>query len=240
MNKNNNNPFGSFSGTAVGEAETAKWEYPGIGYNASGGIIYVNEDQVNTLTLVPLAIRQCKEVIDTNGVTHRYPVNMPKAKMVASDDVTYRLQVVAVVNGEIYVFGARSWTARASWLNPRSGQYRDEKFPTGIWYALDDYIKEMKAKHGVSTTPLCWELELSVGGQITVGTGKNTSKSKPMVMVGVPKFVGPERVAEYEALYRDEDLSGWQAEWKKVSTETAVVDEPEAITEDDLPEGMPF
>ncbi|MEL0099062.1 MAG: hypothetical protein VW907_05870 [Opitutae bacterium] len=236
----NDNPFGNFGGTTVGEAETAKWEYPGIGYNATSGILYVNEDQVSSLTLVPLAMRQCKEVEDANGIIHRYPVNMPKAKMAAGDDITYRLQVACVVDGDIYVFGARSWTARASWLNPRSGQYRDEKFPTGIWYALEDHIKEMKAKHGVATTPLCWELGLAVGEQITVGTGKNTSKSRPIVAGLPPKFVGPERVALFEALYQDEDLAGWQAEWKKVSTEAAAVEDAEVVTAEDLPEGLPF
>lgn len=240
MTKQTDNPFGNFSGTAVGEAEQSKWEYPGIGYNASQGIFYVNEDQVAGLTLVPLAMRQCKEVEDINGVIHRYPVNHPKAKMVAGDDITYRLQVACIVSDEIFVFGARSWTARASWLNPRSGQWRDEKFATGIWYALDDFIREMKSKHGVATTPLCWQLALKVGEQITVGTGKNTSKSHPIAVVGVPEFIGPERVKQYEALYQDEDLAGWQMEWKKISTEAAAAEEPVEVADIDLPEGMPF
>lgn len=238
--KNSDNPFGDFSGTAVGEAEQVKWEYPGIGYNASQGIFYVNEDQVTGLTLVPLALRQCKEVEDSNGVIHRYPVNMAKAKMITGD-VTYRLQVACIVDDQIFVFGARSWTARASWLNPRGGQWRDDKFNTGIWYQLDDWIKEQKSKHGIPTTPLCWQLKLETGKEQTVGTGKNTSKSTAIQLAGEPVFVGPELVARYEELYREEDLSGWVAEWKKTTTEEAAVeDEPVAVDEDELPEGIPF
>lgn len=236
----NKNPFGNFGGTSVGEAEQVKWEYPGVGYNASSGIFYVGEDQTDNLTIVPLAMRQCKEAEDINGTIHRYPVNMPKAKMIAADEVTYRLQVVGIVNGELHVFGARSWTARASWLNPRSGQWRDDKFDTGIWYKLDDWMKAKKAEHGVSTTPLCWELSLKVGAGVTVGTGKNTAQSKPVIMASEPVFVGAERVAEYEALYVNEDLAGWVAEWKKTTTETAVADEPAVIESDELPEGIPF
>lgn len=240
MTKENKNPFGDFSGTAVGEAEQVKWEYPGMGYNASQGIIYVNEDQVDSMTVVPLALRQCKEVEDVNGVIHRYPVNMAKAKMI-SGDVTYRVQVACVYDEQIFVFGARSWTARASWLNPRGGQWRDDKFDTGIWYTLDDWIKEQKAKHGVSTTPLCWQLEIGTGKDLTVGTGKNTSKSKPLALQGAPVFVGAEKVAEYEALYTDEDLAGWVTEWKKVTAEEAAVNEEEPASEfDELPEGIPF
>lgn len=241
MTTKNSNPFGNFTGTAVGEAEQVKWEFPGIGYNATSGIFYVNEDQVNGLTLVPLAMRQCKEVEDINGTTHRYPVNMPKAKMIVADDVTYRLQVACIVNDEIFVFGARSWTARASWLNPRGGQWRDSNFPTGIWYLLDDFIKAKKAEHGVSTTPLCWELELKVGEQLTVGTGKNTSKSHAITLAKEPVFVGAERVAQYEKMYEDEDLSGWVAEWKKTTTEAAVEEaDPVSVVDDELPEGIPF
>lgn len=237
--KNSNNPFGDFSGTAVGEAEQVKWEFPGIGYNASQGIFYVNEDQVTGLTLVPLALRQCKEVEDINGVIHRYPVNMAKAKMITGD-VTYRLQVACIVDDQIFVFGARSWTARASWLNPRGGQWRDDKFDTGIWYQLDDWIKEQKTKHGIPTTPLCWRLELETGKTQTVGTGKNTSKSTAIQMSGEPVFVGPELVKQYEELYIEEDLAGWGAEWKKTSTEEVAAEEPVSIEDDELPEGMPF
>ncbi len=240
MTKKNDNPFGDFAGTTTGEAETVKWEFPGIGYNASNGIFYVNEDQVDTLTLVPLALRQCKEVEDINGSTHRYPVNMPRNKM-AEGDITYRVQVACIQNDEIFVFGARSWTARASWLNPRGGQWRDKKFETGLWYMLQDFIKEQFTKHNVQTTPLCWELSLVVGKETTVGSGKNTSKSKPIVLAELPAFVGLERVEKNAALYEEEDLAGWVAEWKKRTVE-AVEPEPEPIVEESLDdiEGLPF
>lgn len=236
---NNNNVFGNFGGTAVGEPEVDRWQYPTLGYNASEGIFYVDEDKVVTLTLVPLALRQCKEMADLSGVIHRYPVKTPKSQMV-DGDLTNRLQVVCIHDGELHVFGARSWTARASWLNPRGGQWRDDNFETGVWYQLEDYIKEMKSKHGVATTPLCWEITLSASGkQITVGTGRNTSKSHPITMEGVPVFVGPERVAEYEDLFISEDLTAWVNEWKKLTTETAAVEDVQPI-EEDLPDGIPF
>lgn len=232
--------FGNFSGTAVGESEVDKWSYPGIGYNASGGIFYVNETQVDKLTLTPLALRQSKEVTDFQGIIHRYPVKTPKAQMVTSDDVTYRLQVACIVDGEIFIFGARSWTARASWLNPRSGQWCDDSFETGIWFQLEDWIKEMKSKHGVNTTPLCWEINIGLAGKITVGRGKNTSDGIPFNLYGSPTFVGKEQVAKNEALYLDEDLTGWVNEWKKTSTETAVVEDEPAVYEEPLPEDIPF
>ena len=235
--KTNDNPFGNFAGTTVGAPEVARWEFPGIGYNATTGTFYVGEEQAPGLTLVPLAYRQCKETTDVNGATHRYPVNHPRKGMVAPDEVTYRLQVACVVNEEIHVFGARSWTARASWLNPRGGQYRDEKFPTGIWYVLEDFIKQAQAQHGVATTPLCWELELAPGSALTVGTGKNTSKATPIIMTKAPAFVGAERVARYTELYVEQELSDWVNEWKK----TAVTeDDAEEDTAQPAPEPAPF
>jgi hypothetical protein len=243
MTKKNDNVFGSFTGTAVGEAEVGKWEYAGIGYNASDGIFYVNEEKVGGLRLVPLALRQCKEVTDSFGAIHRYPVKTPKSQMIASDEVVYRLQVACVQDNEIFVFGARSWTARASWLNPRTGQWRDENFETGIWFLLEDHIKEMKSKHGVSTTPLCWEISLTTGKPLTVGTGRNTSKATPIVMDGLPAFVGPERVSEYEELFVSEDLSGWIAEWKKLATEKPAEDfetDETEMYEEPLPGDIPF
>lgn len=234
------NPFGDFGGTEVGAAEGAKWEFPGIGYNASSGIFYVDEDQVETLAIVPLAIRQCKEAEDINGTIHRYPVKTPRNKMIASDDVTNRLQVACVVNGVLYAFGARSWTARASFLNPRGGQWRDDKFGTGIWYLLEDWIKQQKELHAVNTTPLCWSLDLIVGTETTVGTGKNTSKSHPIVLAAAPKFVGKEAVAFHEAMYVENDLDGWIKEWAKISTETVEEVEPETVEEEEMPDGFAF
>ena len=238
---NNNNPFGDFAGTDVGAAEVAKWEFPGIGYNASSGIFYVDEDQVESLTIVPMAIRQCKEVEGINGTIHRYPIKTPKNKMVSSEDVNNRLQVACMVGDVLYAFGARSWTARASFLNPRGGQWRDEKFGTGIWYILEDWIKHQKDTYSVSTTPLCWEISLAVGGEITVGTGKNTSKSSPIVLSGPPAFVGGERVKLHEMMYEENDLAGWQNEWKKNATEIQEpTPEPEVVTEEELPDGFAF
>jgi hypothetical protein len=240
--KKNSNPFSEgFKGSDVGAPELAKWEYPGIGYNASQGVFYVDEDQRDSITITPLAIRQCKETTDIDGTVFRYPIKTPRNQMKNPDDVTYRMQLACIVDGDIYAFGARSWTARASFLNPRGGQYRDANFSTGLWFQLEDYIKAMQKNHGVATTPLCWSLELQVGGEVTVGKGKNTSKSHPIIAAGNPEFVGADVVAANEKLYEEEDLAGWVQEWNKRTTESfeeSVEAEPEV--EEELPDGFEF
>jgi hypothetical protein len=45
-----------------------------------------------------------------------------------------------------------------------------------------------------------------------------------------PKFVGKDAVKLYEAMYQDNDLDGWQEEWKKVGVEAASDPEPTAAT----------
>jgi hypothetical protein len=236
------NPFEGFAGSTVGAPETAKWEYPGIGYNASQGIFYVDEDQVESVTLVPLALRQCKEVTDEDGAVYRYPVKTPRNQMKNPEEVTYRLQIACIVDNDIYVFGARSWTARASFLNPRGGQYRDANFSTGLWYQLEDYIKAMQQNHGVATTPLCWSLELVTAPEITVGSGKNTSKSRPITVKGNPHFVGPVLVAQYEKIYQDEELAEWVAEWQQKRSKEAAAEfaDEEPAVEEELPDGFAF
>jgi len=242
MTKKNDNPFEGFTGSTIGAPETAKWEYPGIGYNASQGIFYIDEDQAESVVLVPLALRQCKETTDDDGTVYRYPVKTPRNQMKNPDDVTYRLQLACIVNGDIYVFGARSWTARASFLNPRGGQYHDANFSTGLWYQLEDWIKAVQAKHNVATTPLCWQIKLVTAPEITVGSGKNTSKSRPITVKGIPEFVGKDLVAQYEKIYQDEDLAGWVAEWqqKRSKEAAAAIEDAEPVVEEELPPGFAF
>lgn len=249
MKANKKNNFGSldvdfadFEGTDVGAAEIEKWQWPGIGYNSSEGVFYIDEDQITGLTFVPLAIRQCKEVEDINGATHRYPIFTRRGDMAdpaPGTKVVNRAQVAVMVDGELYNFGMRSWTARAGWLNPRSGAYREEKFETGLWYRLEDYIMAVKQQKGKPTTPLCWQLSIGASEEVFVmGTGKNTSKAHAIVLTGGPEFVGAERVAEYAALYESEDIAGWVDEWKQTAVEEAQNDLPPVelgdTPEDDL------
>ena len=226
--------LGNFDGTDVGAPIEEKWDYTGIGYNASSGVFYVDSNEQESLSIIPLAIRECKEIETPDGMTHRYPTRWPRAKM-AEGDYTARMQVICYVNGELYNFGMRSYTARASFMNPAGGSYRNDAFSLGIWRGLVEHIKEVKAQTGKQTTPLCWKLALGAGDNITVGTGKNTSKSHPIVLKGI-EFVGAELANELTQLYLDEDIAGWVAEWKKTAVEEAAeeIDDVETfIPEDD-------
>ena len=124
--KIDNADFGEYTGATAGQAQEERWQYEGIGYNASDGIFYIGKIESKTLEFVAFAIRQCKEVLDAAGVVHRYPIKQRRTEM-AEGDVTNRVQVVGLVDGESHIFGARSWTARAAWLNPRGGQWFDDR-----------------------------------------------------------------------------------------------------------------
>ena len=205
-----------FSGVTAGTQEAERWQYPGVGYNATSGTFYIGEEEAKTLEIVPFAMRQCKEITDLNGVIHRYPIKTRKADM-AEGDMTTRLQVVGVVNGELYVFGARSWTARAAWANPMGGPYHDARFEGGIWPRLMNHIKDVQTTKGKRTAPLCWRVKLEVGDLIDLSSAANAkqkSQSRPIKAVSL-SFVGAEKSVEYERLYVDEAISEWVAEWNK-------------------------
>ena len=205
-----------FSGVTAGTQEAERWQYPGVGYNATSGTFYIGEEEAKTLEIVPFAMRQCKEITDLNGVIHRYPIKTRKADM-AEGDMTTRLQVVGVVNGELYVFGARSWTARAAWANPMGGPYHDVRFEGGIWPRLMKHIKDVQTTKGKRTAPLCWQVKLEVGDPIDLSSAANAkqkSQGRPIKAVSL-SFVGADKAAEYEALYVSEAISEWVAEWNK-------------------------
>lgn len=209
-----NSSFGEYRGTTVGMAQESRWQYPVIGYNATAGIFYVGEDEAKELAFTPFALRQCKEVTDTSGRVHRYPIRQRKTEMVEGD-MTTRVQVVGLVGDELYVFGARSWTARAAWLNPRSGQWHDPRFEVGIWYRLDDYIKQVKVEKGIATAPLCYRLKLVAGDAIELSSAANSkqrAKGCPIKALSLA-FVGAEAAQRNEQLYIDEALDEWIAEW---------------------------
>lgn len=206
-----------FDDTGFDVPQQDKWQYPAIGYNASDGVFYVDSEAHSNLRVTPFATRQCKEVEDINGMVNRYPIRTRRSEMVEGD-ITYRTQAIVMVEGELYIFGARSYTAGALWTNPRSGPYHNENFQVGLWYALLDWIKDVKSAKGIQTSPYCWVVYLIPSDKtIKVGSGKNTSMSTPIVYKTPFTFVGKEKAYEYRDLYKEEDLDAWSAEWKKAA-----------------------
>lgn len=229
-----------FGGVTAGTQVEERWQYPGVGYNATNGVFYIGEEEAKTIDIIPFAMRQCKEVEDINGVTHRYPIKTRRIDM-AEGDVKTRLQVVGLVNGELHVFGARSWTARAAWANPLGGPYHDARFEGGLWPRLAAHIKEVKAGRGVQTAPLCYKLALAVGEAIDLSSAANArqkSKAFPIIATAVT-FVGAEQAAANARLYTDEALDEWIAEWNKSAIAEPVEREgtPPPVHEDEL---VPF
>lgn len=214
--KIDNGSFEGFNGVSAGMQQEDRWQYPGSGYNATNGIFYIGEDEAKTLEIVPFAMRQCKEVTDINGVVHRYPIKTKRTDM-TDGDIQNRLQVVGIINGELHIFGARSWTARAAWANPMGGPYHDARFEGGIWPRLMNHIKELKTSTGKATAPLCWKLSLEVGEAIDLASAANSkqkAKGHPIKAVSMA-FVGADKAAEYEQLYTDEAIDEWVQEWNR-------------------------
>jgi hypothetical protein len=210
--------FGEYTGATTGQAQEERWQYEGIGYNATDGIFYVGKQEAKTLEFVPFALRQCKEVTDAGGMTHRYPIKTRRAEMVEGDIVN-RVQVVGLVDGVLHIFGARSWTARAAWLNPRSGEWHDDRFAVGIWYRLQDYIKQVKAEKGMTTAPFCYRLKLAAGQSIELSSAANSkqkSRGCPILAESLA-FVGAAAARANEQLYIDEMINEWAAEWTKAA-----------------------
>lgn len=237
-----NGDLSGFNGVTAGVQAEDRWQYPGAGYNATNGIFYIGEDEVKELTIVPFAMRQCKEVTDAAGMTHRYPIKTKRADMVEGD-IQNRLQVVGIINGELHIFGARSWTARAAWANPLGGPYHDNRFEGGIWPRLVNHIKETKVNTGKATAPLCWAVRLVVGDAIDLASAANAkqkAKGHPIKAVSL-SFVGAEKAAEYERLYVDEAIGEWVAEWNKIAAVEAAPEaappRPMPVLEDEL---IPF
>ena len=212
----NDTGMDGFTGVTAGAQAEERWQYPGVGYNATNGVFYIGEEEAKTIDIIPFAMRQCKEVEDINGVTHRYPIKTRRIDM-AEGDMKTRLQVVGLVNGELHVFGARSWTARAAWANPLGGPYHDARFEGGLWPRLAAHIKEVKAGRGVQTAPLCYKLTLAVGEGVDLSSAANArqkSKAYPIIATAVT-FVGAEQAAANARLYTDEALDEWIAEWNR-------------------------
>ncbi len=205
-----------FGGVTAGLQTEERWQYPAAGYNAQDGKFYIGEDEAATLEIIPFAMRQCKEVTDAAGVIHRYPIKTARNEMIEGEPKS-RIQVVGLINGELHVFGARSWTARAAWVNPLSGQFHDAQFEGGFWPRLLKYIKEIRIRRGIVTAPLCYTLSLAVGNAINVASAANAkqrSKTYPIVATAVT-FVGAEQAEANARLYAEEALDEWVAEWNR-------------------------
>lgn len=205
-----------FIGVTAGMQTEERWQYPGAGYNAQTGTFYIGEDEAATLDIVPFAMRQCKEVTDAYGVIHRYPIKTPRTAMIDGEPKS-RIQVVGLINGELHVFGARSWTARAAWVNPLAGQFHDQQFEGGFWPRLLKYIKEVRVRRGIVTAPLCYRLSLAVGDAINISSAANAkqkSKTYPIIATAVA-FVGAEQAEANARLYNEEALDEWVAEWNR-------------------------
>lgn len=241
--KIDNGSMEGFTGVTAGMQTMERWQYPGVGYNATDGKFYIGEVEARELEIVPFALRQCKEVTDAAGIVHRYPIKTRRLDMAEGDMVT-RLQVVGVVNDELHTFGARSWTARAAWANPLGGPYHDDRFEPGLWPRLLNHIKEVKTAKGLITAPLCYKLRLTVGAAIDLSSAANAkqkSRGCPIIAESLA-FVGADKAAEYQRLYTEEDIDGWAAEWNKqaVAEQAAASDTPRAqpvVTND---EDIPF
>ena len=236
----NDTGMDGFTGVTAGAQAEERWQYPGVGYNATNGVFYIGEEEAKTIDIIPFAMRQCKEVEDPNGVTHRYPIKTCRIDM-AEGDMKTRLQVVGLVNGELHTFGARSWTARAAWANPLGGPYHDARFEGGLWPRLAAHIKEVKAERGVQTAPLCYKLTLAVGEAIDLSSAANArqkARAFPIITTAVA-FVGAEQAAANAKLYADEALDEWIAEWNKSAIAEPVEREgtPPPVQEDEL---IPF
>jgi hypothetical protein len=242
MNIDNGN-LDSFNGVTAGIQTEDRWNYKPSGYNATQGIFYIGETESKTLDIVPFAMRQCKEVTDASGVVHRYPIKTKRTDMVEGD-IQNRLQVVGIINDELHIFGARSWTARAAWANPMGGPYHDARFEGGIWYRLNNHIKETKNSTGKATAPLCWRLHLEAGEAIDLASAANAKQKatgKPIKAISMA-FVGAAKAAEYERLYVDEAIDEWVAEWNRQAIAEAQPEPPAPapIVLDTVEELIPF
>jgi len=205
--------------------EQSRWDYPSIGYNSVDGIFYVGEDHLSELEIIPIALRQCKEVTTPAGTIHRYRVFAKKHEM-AEGSISQRVQALVWVNGEIHVFGSRSWTARALWTNPLNGRFVDEKYQAGLWPKLVEFIKQVKAGKGVATSPYCWRVKLTTGKAF-----KNPMDTKRMitpVVYGEFEFVGKELAHQLKGLYETEAIAEWGAEWEKAGGGSVESDDHEA------------
>lgn len=223
--------------------ETGAWEYPTIGYNASDGLFYVGEDTVSELDIVILAVRRCKEVTDNDGVIWRYqPYH--KRHLMREGDVAQRLQAVVLVDNELHLFGAKSWTARALFDNAAEGsKYHDGNYQPGLWQVMVDWIKKVKAERGVATSPYCWRVNIKAGKPYSNPQDRRRQIT-PIVYEGPPfTFVGKEQAAANKALIEAENLKAWQDEWHRaggVEAETASDVEPGAIgTQEDSLDDIP-
>jgi len=224
----------------------AQWEYPGIGYHSTNGVLFINESQVTEIEkVVLLAMRRCKEVTDPSGVTHRYPIKTEKLKMVKGDKVVYRVQVAMLLGDEIYVYGGKKYTSYAAFMNPANGQYHDKRLPTGIWVQLIDHCLNMKKVHGLKSAPppYAWVLTIAVAkNSIKMQAASDSSKSSnvyPLGLDGEFKFIGKDETNANHKVYLEEGLAAWRKEWQAISAQKPEEEMAEEPTEEPVVENWP-
>ena len=217
---------------------TGAWEYPTIGYNATDGVFYVGDEQLTELDIVILATRRCKEVTDSAGVIWRYHPYV-KRHLMKEGTTSQRLQAVVLHNGEMHLFGAKSWTARALFDNAAEGRYHDSNYQAGLDAVMKEFIKRVKFERNVATDFYCWQVSLKAGEAYKNPQDKRREIT-PIVYDGPPfTFVGKEQAAANKALIEAENLKAWADEWHKaggVEADATDSDEPGSIgsQEDDI------
>jgi hypothetical protein len=220
--------------------ETGQWEYPTIGYNSTSGVFFVGDEQLDAIDITILAVRRCKEVTDASGVIWRYNPYV-KRHLMKEGKPAPRLQAVVLYNGQLHLFGARSWTARALFDNAKDGKYHDDGYQPGLWAVMLDWIKRVRLERNVSTSPYCWQVSLTTGKPFQNPQDKRNTIT-PIVYDGPPfTFVGKEQALANKELIEAEELKKWEWEWTKaagVETEDGDTagDEPGSIgsQEDDI------
>jgi hypothetical protein len=214
--------------------ETGQWDYPTIGYNTATGDFYLGDDTVGEIGgVVVLVVRRCKEVETDTGGSFRYGVYTKREKMQLGK-VKQRLQAVVMVSDQPYVYGARSWTARALFDND-PGKYMDEKLMPGLASAMRTWLKQVASSHKVQTDMYCWKFNLSTGKAFKNPQDKSRSIT-PIVYSWPPEFVGRDKALEYKTFIDSENLKAWADEWHKAGgaqVENAA-DDGNAIVEDKI------
>lgn len=191
-----------------------KWGWPGSGYNLNTGQLYLDGDKVDELEIIVFEMAQWKNVIIGKRKNKRtvasYPIFTRKTEMEPGDGVENRIQIVMMVNENLYVFGSGAVNGCGAWLkDERNKQYYAADLPMGLWTQLQEHMKRVKAKTGRNVPQFAFSFKIGSGEQINTG-GEYEQDIYPLVRKSAFKFVGKERFKELEALYLAEELEEWR------------------------------
>ena len=118
-----------------------------------------------------------------------------------------------------------------------AGRYIDRTFGAGVVTQLDEIIAQVKAAQKQIVPYFGWQITLTAGKTVKVGSGNNVSNAKPIVLksdLDASNFVGVDKLQANYELYQDLDLENWVKEWQQATVETNVADDGESIEETDL------